>query len=78
MLAQVLGMTDTPANARNFPGMGGLGERPNQVARQGLATLGAGPVCYAAGGDDLARMLASMDRGEAVARMYEMGAAFRD
>lgn len=78
VLAQVLGMTDTPANARNYPGMGGLGDKPEDIAAHGLAALPDGPVLYAAGGGDLAKMLGSMDRGQAVNQMYEMGAAFRD
>lgn len=78
VLAQVLGMTDTPANARNFPGMAGVGDRPEDIASQGLAALPDGPVLYAAGGGDLARMLGGMDRGQAVNQMYDMGAAFRD
>ena len=78
VLAHVLGMTDTPANARNFPGMAGVGDHPDDIAAQGLAALPDGPVLYAAGGADLAKMLAGMDRGDAVQQMYDMGAAFRD
>lgn len=78
VLAQVLGMTDTPANARNFPTMAGVGDNPDDVASHGLAALQNGPVLYASGGGDLAKMLSGMDRGDAVNRMYDMGAAFRD
>lgn len=78
VLSHVLGMTDTPANARNYPGMGGIGDKPGDIAAQGLAALDKGPVLFATGGEETARMLAAMGRGEAVERMYEMGAAFRD
>jgi uncharacterized protein len=78
VLSHVLGMTDTPANARNFPAMGGIGERPDDIAAQGLAALDMGPVLYAGGGGDLAKMLGGMDRSDAVTLMYDMGADFRD
>jgi len=78
VLAQVLGMTDTPANARSFPAMAGMGDNPEDIAAQGLAALPNGPVFYAGGGGDLAKMLGGMERGEAVRQMYDMGAAFRD
>lgn len=78
VLAQVLGMTDTPANARNFPAMAGVGDKPDDIASQGLAALPDGPVLYAVGGGDLAKMLGGMERRDAVNQMYDMGAAFRD
>lgn len=78
VLAHVLGMTDTPANARNYPQMGGMGENSEDIAAQGLAFLDKGPVLYAAGGSDMAKMLGGMDRGVAVEQMYEAGAAFRE
>jgi uncharacterized protein len=80
VLTHVLGMTDTPANARNYPGMGGMGDRPEDIAMQALAALEqeAGPVLYAGGGGDMARALGAMDRAMAVEQMVQAGAAFRD
>jgi short-subunit dehydrogenase len=78
VLSHVLGMTDTPANARNFPGMGGMGDKPEDIVQQALAALDKGPVLRAAGGDEAAQHLASLSRDAAVATMYEMGAAFRE
>lgn len=77
VLSHMLGMTDTPANARNFPGMGGMGDRPGDIVAQALAALDAGPVLRASGGDETVQFLATMSRGAAVEAMYEMGAAFR-
>lgn len=77
VLSHVLGMTDTPANARNYPQMGGIGERPEDIALAGLAAIEQGPVLLASGGAETVAMLAAMERGQAVEQMYEMGAAFR-
>jgi short-subunit dehydrogenase len=76
VLSQVLGVTDTPANARNYPQMGGVGDRPQDIALAGLAAIERGPVLYAGGLDEAAGMLAAMDRGQAVEQMHAMGAAF--
>ncbi|MCB2063493.1 MAG: SDR family NAD(P)-dependent oxidoreductase [Novosphingobium sp.] len=76
VLSHVLGMTDTPANARNY-GMGGMGDRPEDIVEQGLAALDKGPVLYA-GGDQMAKALGAMDRADAVEQMYAAGAAFRE
>ena len=78
VLSHVLGMTDTPANERNYPGMGGMGDKPEDIAAQGLAALDKGPVLYAGGGDEMAKAIGAMDRGQAVEQMYQAGAAFRD
>ena len=78
VLSHILGMTDTPANARNFPHMGGVGDKPEDIALQGLAALERGPVLRAAGGDELVKMLAAIERGQAVEQMYELGAPFRE
>ncbi|MCB2047014.1 MAG: SDR family NAD(P)-dependent oxidoreductase [Novosphingobium sp.] len=78
VLSHVLGMTDTPANARNYPGMGGMGDKPEDIVQQALAALDKGPVLRATGGDETAQYLGSLSRDAAVATMYEMGAAFRD
>lgn len=78
VLSHVLGMTDTPANERNFPGMGGMGDKPDDITAQGLAALDKGPVLYAGGGDAMARAIGAMDRAQAVEQMYAAGADFRD
>lgn len=78
VLSHVLGMTDTPANARNFPGMGGMGDKPEDIVQQALAALDKGPVLRATGGDEAAQYLGSLSRDAAVESMYEMGAAFRE
>lgn len=76
VLSHVLGMTDTPANERNY-GMGGMGDKPEDIVAQGLAALEKGPVLYA-GGDEMAKAIGAMDRGQAVEQMYAAGAAFRE
>lgn len=78
VLSHVLGMTDTPANERNYPGMGGMGDKPEDIVAQGLSALDKGPVLYAGGGDEMAKAIGAMDRGQAVEQMYQAGAAFRD
>jgi short-subunit dehydrogenase len=77
VLSHVIGLTDTPANERNF-GMGGMGDKPEDIAAQGLAALANGPVLRATGGEETAAWLATLDRAAAVEQMYEAGAAFRD
>ena len=77
VLSHVLGMTDTPANDRNY-GMGGMGDKPEDIVAQGLAALDKGPVLRATGGDETAAWLATMGRAEAVEQMYAAGAAFRE
>ncbi len=76
VLSHVLGMTDTPANERNY-GMGGMGDKPEDIVDQGLAALEKGPVLYA-GGDAMAKALGAMDRADAVEQMFAAGAAFRE
>lgn len=78
VLAHVLGMTDTPANARNFPHMGGMGESSADMARAGIENLANGPVLNAPGGDETAGWMGTLSRREAVEQMYAAGAAFRD
>lgn len=77
VVGHILGMTNTPSNARNFPHMAGMGDDPAVSAQQGLDALENGPIFRAAGGDQLFQFLAGLDRGEAVTRAYEMGAPFR-
>ncbi len=78
VLSHMLGLTATPANARHYPAMAGLGEDSADIARQGLDAIANGPVLYAAGGDDMVKAFASLSRGAAVEQMYQAGAAFRD
>lgn len=66
VLAHQLGSTDTPFIARHFPQAAGMGDKPGDVARAGLAALTQGPVLRANGGDMFAGMLANMSRGDAV------------
>jgi short-subunit dehydrogenase len=77
VLGHILSMTNTPSNARHFPHMAGQGDDPALSAQQGLDALGNGPIFRATGGDQLFQLLAGLNRGEAVARAYEMGAPLR-
>ena len=78
VLSHMLGLTATPANARHYPAMAGLGEDSADIARQGLEAIANGPVLYAGGGEDMVKAFASLSRGAAVEQMYQAGADFRE
>ncbi len=75
VLGLVAGATDTPAMARSGVAIGEAAMRPEQVAREALEALPAGPL-HVAGADN--RAFASLLRGEDRARsiaMMSQGAA---
>lgn len=74
VLELVLGVTRTPAMERvglNFdlPGLK-VGE-PDEIAREGLASLGHGPVVVADGNDGIAQMRGGLDRAKLVLGSHE-------
>ncbi len=77
VLGHTLGATNTPAVARDFPRMAGMGADPNDVAETGLANLANGPILRAEGGNAFIQMLDQVDRAAAVETAWAAGAPYR-
>jgi short-subunit dehydrogenase len=77
VLGHTLGSTNTPAVARDFPQMAGLGADPKDVAATGLANLANGPILRAEGGNEFIKMLDPVDRAAAVEAAWAAGAPYR-
>ena len=78
VLAHVLGAVNTPFIARQFAQAKGMGDEPDDLAREGLEALGKGPVLRARGGDEMFARLSSIGRDEAVTAIYEAGRLYRE
>lgn len=78
VLALVLGLTDTPSNARNFPASAGQGMAADDVVREGLARLADGPVHFPGPYAEKARLMRAMDHGEAVRAAFDRSGMFRE
>jgi short-subunit dehydrogenase len=77
VLGHTLGATNTPAVARDFPKMAGLGADPRDAAAAGLAQLPNGPILRAEGGNAFIQMLDPVDRAAAVETAWAAGAPYR-
>lgn len=77
VLGHILGSTNTPAVARDFPQMAGMGADPREVAATGLANLSNGPILRAEGGNEFIKMLDPVDRAAAVETASAAGAPYR-
>ena len=78
VLGHILGSTKTPAVARDFPKMAGMGADPRDAAVAGLANLANGPILRAEGGNAFIQMLDPVDRAAAVETAWAAGAPYRD
>lgn len=77
-LALVLGLTDTPTNARNFPESAGKGMRAEDAAAEGLAHLADGPLHFPGPYAEKAREIQAMSPAEAVQAAFDRSTMFRN
>ena len=73
VLSHALGSVDTPFIERHYPAAYGHGDQPDDVARDGLAALGRGPLLRAGQGDAFHAALSAMPRSDAVRAMAAAG-----
>lgn len=77
VLSFPIGLTSTPANARNFPLSAQLGMDPAVVAKEALANISNGPVRYPSDYETKARTIRSMDHAAAVQAAFDRSTVFR-